>query len=78
MNEARCPKCNKKLGESPNDIKIDSASCDKEEIIYKTRCPRCNADITIAFSTKDAEKEEKTITMQELSAELIEEIKKMK
>ena len=71
MNEVRCPKCNKKLGESPNDIKIDSASCDKEEIIYKTRCTRCSTDITIAFST-----EEQPITMQELALELCQEIKK--
>jgi phage FluMu protein Com len=49
MNEVRCTKCNKKLGESPNDVKLDSASCEKDKIIYKTRCPRCNTDIIIVF-----------------------------
>jgi phage FluMu protein Com len=49
MNEVRCTKCNKKLGESPNDFKYDSASCEKDKIIYKTKCTRCNTDIIIIF-----------------------------
>lgn len=49
MTEVRCTKCNKKLGESPNDVKLESASCEKDKIIYKTRCPRCNTDIIIVF-----------------------------
>lgn len=47
--DIRCGKCNKKLGESPNDVKLVSATCDKDKIIYKTKCTRCKEDVIIVF-----------------------------
>lgn len=51
--EVRCSKCNRMLGKTGADYKIDAqinaATCEDEGIVFSVKCPRCGEIEQIVF-----------------------------